>query len=83
MSGGGLPTKLVYLLPKIPTPKIFENYLCIFQYSTMNPTGCRVSGLRRASNEPSLHGSATPDQRGSTNVDDCGQTSPTHHNIAI
>ncbi len=28
---------------------------------------------------PSRHSSAAPDQRGSTNVDDYGQTSPTHH----
>ena len=46
-------------------------------------TVCKFSGLRRTPNGPSLqslHGSAAPDQRGSTKVEDCRQTSPTHHN---
>ncbi len=49
----------------------------------MDATGCRVSGLRRTSKGPSQHSCAAPDQRGSTNVDVCRQTSPTNRNINV
>ena len=42
---------------------------------------CRVSGLRKTSNSPSLHSLNGSDQKNFSNVDGCRQTSPSHTNV--